>query len=99
MKSIIDRQLALEKLPDFEELYQSDQKFTDHQFEPDFSSIFSSKQTNFKWNRSEYHYKQNKIEYMNSVGWIRLSELYTKDQMSLVEDVSPRDVQQGCLGD
>ena len=36
---------------------------------------------------------------MNSVGWIRLSELYTKDQMSLVEDVSPRDVQQGCLGD
>ena len=49
MKSIIDRQLALEQLPDFEELYQSDQKFTDHQFEPDFSSIFSNKQTKFKW--------------------------------------------------
>ena len=99
MKGIINRQLALEQLPDFEELYQSDQKLTDHQFEPDLSSIFSNKQTKFKWDCFEYHYKQNKIDYMNSVGWIRLSELYTKDQMSLVEDVSPKDVQQGYLGD
>ena len=99
MKDIIDRQLAIEQLPDFEQLYQSDQKFIDPQFKPCFDSIFSRKQTKFVWEDGKYHYKQTKDDYENSVDWIRLSELYPLDQMNLVDNVSPRDVKQGSLGD
>ena len=99
MEGIINRQLGLEQLPDFEQLYQSDQKFIDPQFKPDFDSIFSRKQTKFVWEDGKYHYKQTKDDFTNSVGWIRLSELYQLDQMSLVDNVSPRDVEQGSLGD
>ena len=99
MNSIIKHQKMLEQVPDYESIINGQEKFTDSQFPPNFDSIFSSKQTKFVWNKSKYHCKQTKKQYKAEVGWIRLSELFGLNDMTLIEDVSPKDVQQGALGD
>ena len=99
MDDIIRYQNMLETVVDYKEILDGDEKFLDTQFLPTFESIFSNKQTKFVWNEDKQHYKKSKIEYEETVGWIRLSELYDISDMTIVENVSPLDVKQGYLGD
>ena len=66
-----------EDVPDYESIINSNEKFTDTQFPPTFESIYSSNYTNFVWNESEFHYTKTQEEFENTVGWIRLSHLFS----------------------
>ena len=98
MESIIERQKQLEKLPDYDTVRRSKKRFYDKQFPPTFESIFSSKQSKFEWNEKKQHYKQNREQYERCVGWIRLTELFPIYELRVVDNLSPRDIRQGHIG-
>ena len=87
MKAVIDRLNLVTKVPDYKNIIKSGKPFEDKSFR----SIFSKNKSKFA--------PEKKKEWAKRIKWKRLSDLYSQDDLTVVDKIRPYDVEQGQIGD
>lgn len=99
MKKVVYRLSKLEEEPSipslnisgYDDIILSGEKFTDTNFKPSVKSLFSE-------NKRKFH--PNKVaRFRERIIWKRIQDIFDKDEIEIVKDVSPEDTIQGELGD
>ncbi len=91
MKRVVERFEELKQVPDYKSIINTNKEFTDKQFPPKGTSLFS--QTRVKFDKAK------KDKWKNRVKWRRIQDIYDVSDIEIVKDVGSQDVEQGDIGD